>query len=354
MKIWISAGEVSGDRLGAELARALLRSRPDLRVAGCAGPAMRAAGVEGRFDASRFAYAGWSSVLRALPRLARDVGAVSRAVEAFGPDLFVAVDAPGLNGRLVCASREQGRRCAWLAPPQLWAWRRRSVPALQDLDAYPLHAFEAPALRDAGARVHWHGFPGPRRVRDRNAERDLLVLLPGARPAWRRRHEGLFREAARRADLGLEVVVAVPDGTLAGPGEMGVDAALRRAALALAMPGTGVLEAALEGVPTLVAARPGAIDLWIARRRLRSGDLSLPNRILGRSALPELLGRPTSDAIASGLRDLRRRGEEVARELEGLREAMGSPAAMDAIAEDLLELPDLRARDRSSARLSYL
>lgn len=349
MRIWLSAGEVSGDSLGAQLADALRRVRPDVRLAGVAGPAMRAMGVEPCLDASRFSHAGWSSVVRSLPALALDVRRAGKALDAFAPDLVVAIDAPGLNRLLLRRALSNGMRVAWLAPPQLWAWRRRVVPELDGMDVYPLHSFEVEALAKAGARPRWHGYPGTRPEWEGAPDGRLLVLLPGTRPAWRARHEGLFREAARCSGLDLESVVGVPAGRVPTSGEMPVGQAFERAALCLAMPGTGVLEACSRGIPTVVAASPGRFDLWLARRRVAPGPLSLPNRILGGSELPELLEGPGPEELGAALRTLWQRREEFSSLGRRLRERMGEGGAMARIARDLLGLP---AGDRKDAALS--
>jgi lipid-A-disaccharide synthase len=337
VRVWISAGETSGDRLGALLVGAMRAREPDLVFAGLAGPALRAAGVEpSGGDPSRFALAGWSAVLRDLPGLLVAGLRILREARAFRPDLVVFIDSPGLHKPLLRALRRDGIRCTWMAPPQLWAWRSRSLPELRGMDVYPLHAFEIERLRLEGAQPHWFGFPGPRSVGRHRPHGDLLALLPGSRTSWKRRHSGLFLEAARLSELPLEAVVAVPEHVLPGPGEMPIGQVLSRAALALAMPGTGVLETSMAGIPTVVAARPGRLDRWIATRSLAAGPLCLVNRILSEDVCPELLGTPTAQDLASALRSLWTRREEVSARLERLPASLGPVDAVDRIAEHLL------------------
>jgi len=342
MRVWISAGEISGDRLAARLVDALGRQNPSLEFAGLAGPAMRAAGVDVKANAMDFALSGWSSVAPRLPWLVWNGLRMLREAKRFRPDLAVVVDSPGLHRPVLRAMRREGTRCAWLAPPQLWAWRDRVVPELRGLEAYPLHRFEAAALEKTGAHVHWFGFPGERRSFsfDDQVAMPNLALLPGSRPSWRARHEDLFREAAERAALPLRPIVAIPDGICPKEGEGNVGDVLRESALALALPGTGVLEAALAGVPSVVAARPGAIDSWIARRRLVEGRFSLPNRILAEDLIPECLGNPTAIELADRLRSLWESRDAVRSRLARLHEEMGPQDAMDSIADDLLEGSD--------------
>lgn len=338
MKVWLSAGEVSGDRLGALLATELRGIDPGIRLAGLAGPRMRDAGVVPHGDALLFAHAGWSSVARHLPSLVLGAMRSLRAVRDFQPDLFVAIDSPGLNRFLLRRMRSRGIRTAWLAPPQLWAWRDRVVPELSGMDAYPLHAFEGAALERSGAQVHWFGFPGPRpEASPSGPSGRTLALLPGSRSFWRARHEPLFREAAGLAGLPLDPVVAIPEGRVPGVGEAPVDDVLHHAALALALPGTGVLESALRGVPTLVAAHPGRFDRWLVRDRITAGALSLPNRILGDMVLPENVGTPSACELADELVRLWERREDVRIRLAALSVAMGPSDGMARIARHLLE-----------------
>ena len=310
----------------------------EISFAGLAGPAMRAAGVVAiAGDPSRFSLAGWSAVLRDLPSLLFHGLRVLSQARKYGPDLVVFVDSPGLHRPMLRALRRDGIRCAWLAPPQLWAWKNRSVPELQGLDVYPLHAFEVDRLRQEGAHPHWLGFPGPRpEVRPGNPGGDLLALLPGSRASWKRRHTMLFREAADLAGLPLETVVAVPDEQDPGVGEMRIGQILSRSALALAMPGTGVLETCMAGIPTVVAARPGRLDRWIAKSSLVAGPLSLPNRILSEIVCPEHLGTPKAQELAASLRNAWQLRHDTSDRLAGMVQLLGPEDAMDRIARHLL------------------
>lgn len=340
-RVWISAGETSGDRLGSRLVEAMRACSAGLRFAGLAGPCLRAAGVESTGgDPSRFALAGWSSVLKDLPGLLLAGMRTLREARRFRPDLAVFVDSPGLHRPMLRALRRDGIRCVWLAPPQLWAWKDRVVPELRGMDVYPLHAFEVERLRQEGAAPHWFGFPGLRPGPfEPGRPRNLLALLPGSRDAWKRRHLGLFRDAAGIAALGLETVVAVPSHHPPGPGEMPIGQILSQAALALAIPGTGVLETAMAGIPTVVGARPGRLDRWVAGRALVEGPLALPNRILPEPVFPELLGVPTAADLADALRSLWVRREEVAARLGGIDDRLGPVDAMRRIAEHILREP---------------
>jgi len=115
---------------------------------------------------------------------------------------------------------------------------------------------------------------------------------------------------------------------------MSPEEALPRAALALTLPGTATLEIGLQGIPAVVAARPSALDAWIAGRRLSGGPYALPNRILGRMVYPELLGPDVgASEIARGLFEASSRSFDGA--MEGFRVLLGPEDASDRIVHAL-------------------
>ncbi len=341
MRILLSSGEVSGDAIGGRLADGFRRCLPSAELAGCAGPSMESAGVRALAGIAAFSHAGWASVASRLPWVVWSAWRYLGKVDRFAPDRVVAIDAPGIHGPLLRRCAARGIRCAWVAPPQLWAWKNRSVPLLRGMDVYPAHRFEIPNLERAGANAFWWGFPGERPESPTSAERPLLALFPGSRPAWRRRHARWFLSVARRADLPLEPVLVRP-GAGAGRLEHGVRClapreALSGAALALCLPGTATLEAAMRGVPAVVAARPGRVDLLLARDRLSEGSKVLPNRILGADVFPELYADDaSSDRVVAALRESYLDRREIASRLDGLREALGADDAPLRIVERIL------------------
>jgi len=347
VKILLSSGEVSGDAIGGRLADGFRWCLPSVELAGCAGPSMESAGVRALAGIEAFSHAGWVSVASRLPWVAWNAWRYLGKIDRFSPDLVVAIDAPGLHGPLLRRCAAKGIRRAWVAPPQLWAWKNRSVPLLRGMDVYPAHGFEIPSLARAGANAFWWGFPGGRPEARSSMERPLLALFPGSRSAWRRRHARWFLALARQAGLPLEPVFVHP-GAGAGGLEHGVRClppldALSGAALALCLPGTATVEAAMWGVPAVVAARPGRVDLFLARDRLSEGSKVLPNRILGADVFPEFYaGDASSVRVVAALRESYRNRREIASRLDGLREALGVDDAPRRIAEHVLRRNGLR------------
>ena len=291
--------------------------------------------------AANFSHAGWTSVLARLPWLAYRAWRYFAQVDRFAPDLAVVIDSPGLHGPLVDRLRARGIAVAWVAPPQLWAWKSRSGRRLQGLPVYPAHHFEVAPLEKTGANAFWWGFPGVRPVPAQlRPEATVLALLPGSRPAWRRRHRELFARAATLARLPLKTVLVHPEhsGTENGLACGRPEEVLPKAALALCLPGTATLETALWAVPTVVAARPGRLDGLLAQRYLSDGFRALPNRILERGVFPEIYGSEASaEVLARALVDLFARRGRVVADLADLAGRLGDPSAADRIAAHILE-----------------
>jgi len=342
LKILLSAGEVSGDAIGATLACALQAQVAHAELAGCAGDLMRGAGVRPLSDSVDFSHSGWASVASRLPILVWKAWRYLRVVDRFAPDLALLVDAPGLHGPLLGRLKRRGVPVAWVAPPQLWAWKNRRPAVLQGLHVYPSHAFEQEVLREAGALPHWWGYPGIRTPVVPSAQRDKLALFPGSRSAWRHRHTELFAQAAKLADLPLRTVFVHP-AAVNGAGEAGSPSlrpsqVLPEAALALSLPGTATLETARWGIPTVVAARPGAFDLFVARRRLADGFRALPNRILSAEVFPEHYAeQANAEYLARELHRVWSHRERIAQSLAGLEERLGESDAPIRIARHFLE-----------------
>lgn len=353
----VSAAEASGDLLGAPLVRELLRRRPALHVTGIAGPSLRAAGVVPLGRVEDLGAAGFVELLPALPRVLHLRRRLQAALQQGRPRVAVLIDAPDLHLSLHGPARRAGVRAVQLVAPQFWAWRpgrARKLATVVD-QVLCLFRWEVDALRAHGADARWVGHPILERLAAtarpaRDPSRLRLALLPGSRAAERGRCLPAFLEAARRLSGGeaVEVVLSAPVGTRAPEGVL-VDPrpgaeVLAGADVALVAAGTATLEAALLGVPTVCAASLHPISAAVARRFLVVDHVALPNIILGREAIaevvqdlsPEALGAPL-DLILADPEAARARAGAVAEELA---ERLGPPGFATRAADAVLELGD--------------
>ena len=125
----ISAGEASGDHYAAELVGHLRARWPDCRFFGCAGPKMRAAGVEAVIRTEDLAVVGLIEVVEHLPRIWRRFQELVAAAQARKPALAILTDSPDFHFRVAARLKKQGVPVVYLVAPQVWAWRQGRVKA---------------------------------------------------------------------------------------------------------------------------------------------------------------------------------------------------------------------------------
>jgi lipid-A-disaccharide synthase len=341
--ILVCAGEVSGDRIAASVVRELLRRHPSWGFFGAGGDALATAGVEVRHAASRLAAVG---LTEAVPRVASavrlllDLGVQARLRR---PRLALLVDCPGINLRLGALLRAAGTPVLYYVAPQRWAWLEGRTAALRrSLDRLAVTLpFEASWFASRGVPAAFVGHPlldSPRPAPRDEARAALglgpghvLALLPGSRSDEIRRHLPLLLRALALLPRGVQAAIAAAPGdpaalcgVLAPAVARGTTAAVLGAAdAALCASGTATLEAAIAAVPTAVFYRLSPLSYAVARRLVRVPHVALPNLILGRSAVRELIqDEMTPAALAAEARRLLE-PSEAAR----LRAVMGEVAA---------------------------
>jgi lipid-A-disaccharide synthase len=358
------AGEPSGDLHGAHLARALRSRFPDARLLGTGGERMAAEGVELLAGLDELAVMGFAEVVTRLPyflRLERRVKAVLASEEV---DLVVPIDYPGFNLRITAAAHARGIPVVYYIAPQVWAWKaHRTARLAEQADRVAvILPFEAELFEAEGGAARYVGHPlldeaGPvpdrytfARTHGLDPAREILAIFPGSRAQELRRHLAPFLDAADRvvrARPGIQPVVAraqgmdvsLPDRLPSGADLTAVTdgrALLAHARGALVKSGTSTLEAALAGVPFVVAYRTHPVTWRIAQRVVRVRHVALANLVADERVVPELLqGQATGPRLAEVLLSLLEEGEARTTLLQGLariRARLGEPGAADRVA----------------------
>ena len=387
-KLIVSAGDPSGDRLGAACLHALRARGVTVEAAGLGGPALRDAGLAAVATMESVAVMGFADVVRHLPAIRRARAALLDLLARHPDALFLPIDSPGLNLGLARAAHRAGHPVVYYVCPQIWAWGYGRVARLrEDVDlTLLLFHFEEPILRKERVSARWVGHPAgalapdperrelARRAFEIAPEGRLIALLPGSRRAEVRRHLAPMLDAASRlvnhAGPGIRVVVSdagpVDEVLAAGGSGEALWAALRpihhrgeshpvlRAAdLAIVASGTATLETAALGVPMVIVYRTSALNFAIARRVVRLPRIGLANIVAGLDAAPELIqdaanGTAIARAAASLLEDgaARERQREA---FTGLSERLGGGGSADRAADALLEFVAERAGSRETA-----
>lgn len=339
MRLAIAAGETSGDRLAAGLARELISRRPDLELAGIAGPAMQAAGVRALKTVDELDVMGLSEVVHHLPRLVRLRREFREQLVTWPARAFIGVDAPDFNLGLAGQLKKRGLFTAQLVAPSVWAWRRYRIPRIaRSLDLLlTLFPFEPELFSGLDLDARFVGHPladelprtpdraGARLDLDLPGDVPVVGLLPGSRPGEIGRHARLLVETGLRLrqalpQARLPVLLARPEHRVLFNQAAGMDAAdaglelvsghtrtgLTACDVVLAASGTVTLEALLLKRPMVVFYRLAPATYWFARltRLVKTEHVSLPNVLSRRRLVPERIqhqaraGQLAADVLA--------------------------------------------------------
>lgn len=328
LKLFILAGEPSGDRIGADLIIRLRKKTP-LALTGVGGDELQAQGLKSLFPMSDLAVMGITDVLLRLPLLLWRLRQTTDAILKARPDIVVLIDAQDFSKLVAKRLRARGFTGTLLlyVAPTVWARAPHRAAQLKPLfdEVLAVLPFEPEVMAKLGGPpASFVGHPAIAEAHDRTFanDRGMLLLLPGSRDGELRRHMPLFRDIAGRL-AGHPAIDGISIPTLPRlaerlraevadwpiPVDIVPDRAQRselynRAVLALAVSGTATLELAFGKVPMVVSY---VMERHQAREFDRIGRprVSLPNIVLQRDAVPELIQSPAdADALEEAVRSL--------------------------------------------------
>jgi lipid-A-disaccharide synthase len=377
-RIFLSAGETSGDLHASNLIRAIRRQAPDAAIVALGGPKMEAAGARLLANTVEFGIIGVGPILGGFTRYLALLSRADRFVGAWRPDVAVTIDCPGFH--FLLASRLRARRIPtlWYIPPQLWAWAPWRVNKLRRRFTHVACVLphEEAFFREHGVPVTFVGHPVVDHLRGlaldqpfirslRTTAKDrVVVLMPGSRrqevaPILRRqlvvaraladRHPpcsfvlALAHEEHRAWVAPLTAASGLPIRTVVGK----THEVQSTADLALAKSGTTTLELLFYEKPMAVFYNVTWPQWHLAGRWLvRTPWMALPNALAGRRIVPEYMrdGPPTAeeiDEVSALLVDERRR-TEVRTALAEVRRRIDVPGAAERAADVVLNLVGTR------------
>ncbi len=315
--ILISAGEASGDYYAAQLL-AELRSRwPACEFFGCAGPDLRAAGVEPIIRSEDLAVVGLVEVIAHLPRIWGKFQQLTAAAAARKPNLAILTDAPDFNLRVARKLKNQGVPVVYLIAPQVWAWRKGRVKTMRRIidRLLCIFPFEEAFFREHQVPVSYIGHPLARRVHPQLSREDffrkhnlppdrpLIAVLPGSRRSEALRHVPELIRAARILLKDRELTFILPasptcgaaffEEPLRGSPIRAIEGeawdTMAHCDVALAASGTVTVEAALLGAPMVTFYRVTSLSWALGKLLVAVPFYSMVNLIAERRVVPELM-----------------------------------------------------------------
>ena len=369
-RVMIVAGEASGDAQAALLVRSMRKLDPELSFFGVGGDEMAAAGVRVDIHVSELSIMGFTEAVAGIAHAWSSYRALARQLRSKDrPDMLILVDFPEFNLVLARAASRAGVRVFYYVSSQVWAWRRGRVRKIaRRVDRMVvLFPFEVGVYERLGVDVHFVGHPLAEAVRpDRSPQqvrrayqagigRPLVALLPGSRQKELEANLPVMLDAADRLRAEADFVIALAPGLNADEVEKTWDCRDRKVALApsdtynvvaasdavAVTSGTATVECALLNTPMVVVYRMSTASYVLARLLVRARFIAMPNIILGKKVVPELIqGEATGENIATCLHDLLhpRSSAAVRRELTGVRDAVVRSGAANSAATLALEI----------------
>lgn len=363
-RVMILAGEASGDAHGARVAAEIRRRWPGVEIVGLGGERMQDAGVRLFAGLDQLAVMGFAEVLKRLPFFRGLERRLKGMLDGGGFDIVVPIDYPGLNLRIAEHAAGRGIPVVYYIGPQVWAWRASRAGKLSRIAnrIAVILPFEPELYRTHGGRAEFVGHPlledespgEPKRLAadlELDTNRPVLAVFPGSRQQELVRHAEPFARTAlelERRVPGLQTVVSkVPFLPRSAyrffPFPLTEDGhSLRALATAgLVKSGTSTLEAALAGMPFVVAYRTHPVTHFLARRLVRVPHIALANLVVNKRVVPEFIQREaTPGALADAIEPLLDPESPTRRStvagLERVRAALGVKGASSRVV-DLME-----------------
>jgi len=365
-KIYVIAGEASGDLHGANLIKNLRKESPQpLEIYGVGGDRIRETGALGFFDLAHFHITGFTDVLKSIPRYKEAERIILSGIKKARPDAVVLIDNPGFNLHLSQKIHALGIPIVYYISPQIWAWAPKRVFKIKKYVKKMLvvFKFEEKIYEEHGIPVAWVGHP----LKDLMAAVEaaqrrkgiLITLLPGSRKGEVKILLPIFLKAAEkiRESLAEASFALIKSPTLHGrfyerllkgtsaPVSL-VDEnsyeIIKGSDLAIACSGTATLECALLGTPLIISNRGSFVTYGMAKILCKVPYLGLPNLVLGEGKFPELLQyNATPEKIAAKavriLSDTNTR-ESMKKDLAEVSRRLGEPGANRRAALEVLKV----------------
>lgn len=366
LRVLLSCGEASGDLYAAALIRALRARRPSVQVAAFGGPRVKAEGAELIGTYEGLTVTGLTEALFVLRQSFAMLNRIEMAARTTRPDVFVAIDFPDFNFRLLPRMRALGIPIVYYISPQLWAWRPKRIETIkryvdQMLVIFP---FEEEIYTRAGVPVQFVGHPlielatasAPREAILTGAgldpSRPVVALLPGSRPnevrhVWPTIVDALpkIRAAVPAVQFLLARAPGLDDGLFAGlTGVASItgqsDDVLSAADMAIVASGTATVQTALHDTPMVVVYRVTPLTYAIGRRLVGVTTFGMVNLVAGKTIAKELIQHDfTPEAVAAEVVSVLTSPERSAtmkRELAEVKRKLGGAGATDRVADAII------------------
>lgn len=311
-KIYISAGEASGDLLGADLCHSIRAHYPNAELIGMGGARMKQAGVKIIFDPSPLSIIGMTAIIKQLPKILWFFHRITQYIKKTKLDLVIMIDFPDTHLHLAKKIKKMGIPILFYVSPQIWAWRKNRIHKIKKrIDHMAvLFQFEEKIYRDANIPVTFVGHALTQSVKSSlhrdeayryfnlSSEKPIIVLFPGSRKTELKYHLPILVDASKKiaAQHDVQFVLALAPNfssdILSLPENIRVAQdhhydLLSIAHAAVAASGTVTLEIALMQTPCCIFYRFSTLNYFIARLLIRTKYIGLCNIVADHTVAQE-------------------------------------------------------------------
>ncbi|PHR34405.1 MAG: lipid-A-disaccharide synthase [Fluviicola sp.] len=315
-KIYVIAGEASGDLHASNLMQAMLDRDPNLDFRFWGGDKMTKV-YPGLVKHIRdLAFMGFLEVIMNLRTILKNITFCKEDILEYQPDAILLVDYPGFNLRIAEWAHEKGIKVIYYISPQVWAWKQKRVHKIKKVvdKMFVILPFEKEFYERFDYDVNYvghplldeiakHGFSEEQRLefyKKHNLDnRPIIAVLPGSRR----------QEVSKKLPIMLEALKSFPDYQVVIAGAPSLDAEfyapfnsenvkmisnetyhlLASSKAAVVTSGTATLEAALFKIPEVVCYKSSRFSYEIAKRLVKVKYISLVNLIMDREVVKELI-----------------------------------------------------------------
>lgn len=365
MRLFILAGEASGDLHGSHLMQSIYAKAPSTDIMFWGGDLMTNAGGTCAMHIRNTSFMGFVEVVKNLRTIGKFFRLAKQQIKNFQPDEIILIDYPGFNLRMAKWAKAQGIRVTYYIAPQVWAWKENRVKKLKQYTdkLIVILPFEKEYFSRHGIDAEYHGHPLMDNLKLREKEENslaktpffidkpILAILPGSRIQEVTKILPIFLEAANQLNQ-YKVVIA-------GVKHLGEDvyqaggynpkrhsllynrtySILNEAKVALVASGTATLEAAILNTPMIVGYKGNPLSYWIGKQLVKVSYISLVNLIADEEVVPERIQHNlTSSQILSDLKSLTEGPASIQQQekFSKIRDMLGKEGVSNAVAQSIL------------------
>jgi lipid-A-disaccharide synthase len=317
-KIYIVAGEPSGDLQASKLMKAL-NKKAEINWLGVGGDKMIAEGLKNPIRHCReMAFIGFFEVLKNLPQILKNLKDVKAEIAFQKPDAVILIDYPGFNLKLAKFAKQQGLKVIYYITPQLWAWHKSRVYQMRDFVDHIINIFpfEVDFYNSYGIKSHYFGHPLTEglstnfteiefRKKHQLGDKMIIGILPGSRDSEVFKNLPIYFQALQQFSKEDDAFVAVVakvnsvDETLYTTPKNLEDKVrmidgevydiMAHSHFVLICSGTATLETACFKTPMIVTYQTSTLTYIIAKWLVKIEMISLVNIVRGKLIVPELI-----------------------------------------------------------------